>query len=218
VTYHYHALFREFLLEELGRRIATEERRAVTARAGHLVSARGLQSEALALFRDASEWEEMRKVILAQALEWARQAARRRFRTGSKRCRRMREHDPWLAYWFGRAWIFVEPHKGRPAIERAYEAFRAAGDGRGGGARAERDGEQLLLHAGRPSHHSIAGCPSSSVCFAKTGRQARSASELRARAALLITLLLASRTTRPARPARSASTSSSTAKAISTCG
>jgi len=45
VTYHYHALFREFLLEELARRIAMEERRAVTARAGHLVSARGLQSD-----------------------------------------------------------------------------------------------------------------------------------------------------------------------------
>ena len=43
----------------------------------------------------------------------------------------MRESDPWLEYWYGRAWIFVRPPRGRPALERAYEAFRAASDLRG---------------------------------------------------------------------------------------
>lgn len=132
VTYHYHALFREFLLEELGRRVAPEERRAVTARAGHLLAARGLISEALALFREAGEWEEMRKLILAHALEWARQGRAKALSDWIEALpATMRDGDAWLTYWFGRAWIFVEPHKGRPAVERAYEAFRAAADGRG---------------------------------------------------------------------------------------
>src|SRR4029453_11406739 len=43
----------------------------------------------------------------------------------------MRESDPWLEYWFGRAWIFVQPQRGRPALERAFAAFRAAGDLKG---------------------------------------------------------------------------------------
>ena len=132
VTYHYHALFREFLTEELTRRIEPEERRAVAVRAGHLVSARGLVSEALALFRDAGEWEAMRTLIHAHALEWARQGRAQALSDWIEALPpSMREHDPWLIYWFGRAWIFVEGHRGRPAIERAYEAFRAAGDRRG---------------------------------------------------------------------------------------
>ena len=90
------------------------------------------ESEALALFRDAGEWEAMRKLILAHALEWARQGRAQALSDWIEALpAAMRERDPWLAYWFGRAWIFVEPPKGRPAIERAYEAFRAAGDGRG---------------------------------------------------------------------------------------
>jgi LuxR family transcriptional regulator, maltose regulon positive regulatory protein len=191
LTYHYHALFREFLLEELGRRVAPEERRAVTARTGRLLSARGLQSEALALFRDAGEWEEMRKLILAHALEWARQGRAQALSDWIEALpAAMREHDPWLVYWFGRAWIFVEVHKGRPAIERAFEAFRAAGDERG---------EALALSAVVNSYYYEWATfvpldrwlPELKRLLA-TDRPNKldPASELRARAALLIALLL----------------------------
>ena len=191
VTYHYHALFREFLLEELGRRIAPEERRALTARAGHLVSARGLQSEALALFRDAGEWEDMRKLILAHALEWARQGRAQALSDWIEALpAAMRERDPWLIYWFGRAWIFVEAHKGRPAIERSYEAFRAAGD---------RRGEALALSAIVNSYYyEWATFTPLDRWLPELKRLLRDdgsdkldpASELRARAALLVALLL----------------------------
>jgi DNA-binding SARP family transcriptional activator len=43
----------------------------------------------------------------------------------------LRASDPWLESWYGRAGIFVQPQRGRPALERAFEAFRAAGDLRG---------------------------------------------------------------------------------------
>ena len=131
-TYHYHALFREFLLQELRTRIPPDERRLLAVRAGHLVAARGLISEALALFRDAGEWEGMRKLILEHALDWARQGRSEALSDWIEALpAAMREHDPWLTYWFGRAWIFIEPHEGRPAIERSYEAFRGSGDARG---------------------------------------------------------------------------------------
>jgi len=102
----------------------------------------------------------------------------------------MREGDAWLTYWFGRAWIFVEPHKGRPAVERAYEAFRAAADGRG---------EALALSAIVNSY-----CVEWAT-FVPLDRwlpelkrllrddvpvKLDAASELRARAALLVVLLL----------------------------
>ena len=189
VTYHYHALFREFLLQELGARLPSEERRAATARAGHLLAARGLQSEALALFRDASEWDAMRTLIHAHALEWARQGRAQVLSDWIEALpSAMRETDPWLDYWFGRAWIFVEPRKGRPAIERAYEAFRATDD---------RRGQALALSAIVNSYYYEWATftpldrwlPELKRLLSDAGAL-DPASELRARAALLVTLLL----------------------------
>ena len=131
-TYHYHRLFREFLLEEARTRLSSEERREATARAAEFLNARGQASDALALYRDVGDSEAMRRLIVANALDWARQG---RAQTLSDWIEAlpdaMRDADPWLQYWYGRAWIFVQPPRGRPPLERAYEAFRASGDLRG---------------------------------------------------------------------------------------
>ena len=131
-TYHYHALFREFLLEEAKTRLSRDERRAASARAAEFLNARGHASEALALYRDAGDAEAMRRLIVANALDWARQGRAQTLSDWIEALpTAMREADPWLEYWYGRAWIFVRPPRGRPPLERAYEAFRAAGDLRG---------------------------------------------------------------------------------------
>ncbi|HEY1325795.1 MAG TPA: BTAD domain-containing putative transcriptional regulator [Casimicrobiaceae bacterium] len=191
LTYHYHALFREFLAEELARRMEPEERRAVTTRAAHLVSARGLHAEALALFRDAGDWEAMRALILRHALEWARQGRAQALSDWIEALpATMRESDPWLTYWHGRAWIFVEPHRGRPAIERSHDAFRAAGDARGQALALSALVNSYYyewanfapLDRWLPELERLLGDDRSSALDP--------ASELRARAALLIALLL----------------------------
>jgi ATP/maltotriose-dependent transcriptional regulator MalT/DNA-binding SARP family transcriptional activator len=131
-SYHYHALFREFLLEELKNLVPAAERKDATRRAAELLAARGQVSDALALFRDAGEWESMRSLIRAHALEWARQGRAQAVSDWIDALPPgMRAADPWLEYWSGRAWIFVQPERGRPALERAFAAFRAAGDLRG---------------------------------------------------------------------------------------
>jgi ATP/maltotriose-dependent transcriptional regulator MalT/DNA-binding SARP family transcriptional activator len=131
-SYHYHALFREFLLEELRKRLPNAERQQATKRAAELLAGRGQVSDALALFRDAGEWEAMRSLIRANALEWARQGRAQSLSDWIEALpAAMREDDPWLEYWFGRAWIFVQPQRGRPALEGAFEAFRDSGDLRG---------------------------------------------------------------------------------------
>ena len=131
-SYHYHALFREFLLEQMRNRISNDERHSVSSQAARLLAQRGQISEALALFREAGEWEEMRALILANALDWARQGRAQALSDWIEALpAAMRNADPWLEYWFGRAWIFVQPHRGHPALERAYQAFRDSGDLRG---------------------------------------------------------------------------------------
>jgi ATP/maltotriose-dependent transcriptional regulator MalT/DNA-binding SARP family transcriptional activator len=131
-SYHYHALFREFLLEELRKRLPSAEQRKARVHAAELLAKRGQVSDALGLFRDAGEWEAMRSLIRTHALEWARQGRAPTLSDWIEALpASMRESDPWLEYWFGRAWIFVQPQRGRPALERAFDAFRAGGDLRG---------------------------------------------------------------------------------------
>ena len=169
-----------------------DERRAATARAGQLLAERGQISEALALFRDASEWDAMRSLIHAHALEWARQGRAQALSDWIEALPvAMRESDPWLDYWFGRAWIFVQPLRGRPPIERAYDGIsryrRRCAARRWRLPRSSR----ATTTSGRTSRRSTAGCPSSSVCSAASVRRISiRESELRARAAWLIALLL----------------------------
>src|SRR6185436_20332371 len=71
-------------------------------------------------------------LIRRHALEWARQGRAQALSDWIESLpAAIFESDPWLQYWFGRAWIFVKPDRGRPALERAFEAFRRAGDVRG---------------------------------------------------------------------------------------
>ena len=128
-TYHYHALFREFLHEQARRRLSRDEWRVATARAAAMLAKRAQPNEALELFRDAGDFDAMRDLIRANALDWARQGRAQALSDWIEALpASMRASDPWLEYWYGRAWIFVEPQRGRPALERAFDAFRAAGD------------------------------------------------------------------------------------------
>jgi ATP/maltotriose-dependent transcriptional regulator MalT/DNA-binding SARP family transcriptional activator len=131
-TYQYHALFREYLHEEMQRRVPRDVRRSAIVRTAALLAERGQPAEALELYREAGEWEAMRAVIGAHALEWARQGRAQALSDWIEALpASLRASDPWLEYWFGRAWIFLQPKRGRPALERAFKAFLASGDLRG---------------------------------------------------------------------------------------
>lgn len=132
VTYHFHALFRAFLRDEGARRLPAGERRALAARAAALVEARGEADAALALYREAADWEAMRRLVHVHALDWARHGRAQALSDAIDALPvAMREADPWLVYWAGRAWVFVEPARGQASLERAHAAFRDAGDLRG---------------------------------------------------------------------------------------
>jgi len=131
-VYHYHALFREFLQEQGRRRISAEDRRAAAATAAARLEARGEAHEALTLYRDAKDFEAMRRILADHALEWARHGRSQALSDWIEAMpAAMREDDPWLLYWLGRAWAFVEPERGRRSLTGAFEAFRARDDLRG---------------------------------------------------------------------------------------
>jgi ATP/maltotriose-dependent transcriptional regulator MalT/DNA-binding SARP family transcriptional activator len=131
-TYHYHALFREFLQQETRARMSPSELARHAERAAAMLAERGQPSDALELFREAGNFEAMRTLIRANALDWARAGRGQALSDWIEALpAAMRASDPWLEYWYGRAWIFVQPDRGRPSIERAYNAFRDRGDVKG---------------------------------------------------------------------------------------
>jgi LuxR family transcriptional regulator, maltose regulon positive regulatory protein len=132
LTYQYHALFREYLREELQRRLPRDVQRGALVCAAGLLAERGQAAEALALYCEAGEWEAMRMMISKHALEWARQGRAQALSDWIEALpATLRESDAWLEYWYGRAWIFIQPQRGRPALERAFASFVAGGDLRG---------------------------------------------------------------------------------------
>jgi LuxR family transcriptional regulator, maltose regulon positive regulatory protein len=131
-TYHLHPLFRDYLLGQARERLPAGELQALAGQAARLLAERGAVQEALALARDAQDWETLRALIRTHALAWARQARAQVLTDWIDALPpSVREADPWLTYWQGRAWIFLQPQRGRGPLVRAFEAFGAAGDRRG---------------------------------------------------------------------------------------
>lgn len=131
-TYQWHALFREFLLGQAQRRLPADQRRTLAAQAARRLAGRGALQDALVLARDAQDWPTLRTLVEANARAWAREGRAQALSDWIDALpAELRDADPWLAYWQGRAWIFLQPARGRPALERALEGFRQAGDRRG---------------------------------------------------------------------------------------
>lgn len=131
-TYHFHALFREFLRGQAQERLPADELAALAAQAAQALAARGAVDDALALARDAQDWTTVRTLVLGRALEWARQGRAQVLSDWIDALpAALREGDPWMTYWQGRAWIFLQPRRGRPLLEQAFAAFSARSDLRG---------------------------------------------------------------------------------------
>jgi ATP/maltotriose-dependent transcriptional regulator MalT len=140
-SYHYHALFREFRWKSCASACRTERKEASNAR---LLAERGQVSDALALFRDAGEWESMRADPRQRSSGRAR-AAQPVSDWIEALPASMRAADPWLEYWSGRAWIFVQPQRA-PALERVRPSAPPATARPG--ALNQHDRDRLLLRVG----------------------------------------------------------------------
>jgi DNA-binding SARP family transcriptional activator len=132
MVYHYHALFREFLLERGRCDLDDHERRGATMLAAHLLAERGQTNDALTLARGASDWQTMHELILSHAASWSRQGRGQVISDWIDALpATARDDDPWLAYWQGRAWVFVQPQRSRLLLERAWQMFRDRGETQG---------------------------------------------------------------------------------------
>jgi len=129
--YHFHALFREFLLAEGRARLPADERRTALARAAGLVLDRGDIDAAAALYRTAGAWSELAALARDASMQLIGEGRHETLREWIDSLPAgARDAEPALVYALGLTHIYGEPSRAKALLARAHHAFAAAGDTR----------------------------------------------------------------------------------------
>ncbi|MBT2324671.1 hypothetical protein J7E62_20210 [Variovorax paradoxus] len=118
-VFQFHALFRTFLQHRARASMEAAEIRDIGRRAGRLLDAAGHWEQAQALFAEAEDWNAYAALVAAHAEGLLEQGRRQTVIDWIGRMpEAVRERDPWLGYWEGRALMAIAP-------ERALQVFQA---------------------------------------------------------------------------------------------
>ena len=138
-TYHYHALFRAFLLAKADDAYALPRFVEIRQRAARLMQNDRHFEEAVALYQEALDWTAATALIIAQA---PAEMMRGKRHTVKKWISAMPEHiveaTPWLLYWLGACDIAVDPARARISLQRAFSIMKEQNDIQGQMAAAAR--------------------------------------------------------------------------------
>jgi LuxR family transcriptional regulator, maltose regulon positive regulatory protein len=132
VHYQYHALFREFLGQQVDRLFSSEARRDLTQRSAHTAEAAGDPETALSLYATVGDWNEAARLVLAQAPDLFAQGRWQTLQTWLS-CQPAQSFTerPWLTYWLGLCQGQTNPAAGRASVANAFKGFELDGDVRG---------------------------------------------------------------------------------------
>jgi len=131
-VYQFHALFRSFLLHQGRQHFSADAWRELIVRAARLLAAAGYWENALALFAQAADWAAYMHTVLAhaeRALDQGRQQSLSEWLARMPTAER--EHEPWLAYWGGRASMHADTGSALRLLNTSHERFARDGDAAG---------------------------------------------------------------------------------------
>jgi len=129
--YQYHPMFREFLLARSQEMHSKETRRQLQKRAARLMEDAGRVEDALLLYREGHDWEEMARVIETQAEAVLAQGRGETLRHWIEDLPpELLSRHPWVVYWAAASRAQIAPREGRLLYETAFELFRTR-DGAG---------------------------------------------------------------------------------------
>ena len=128
-VYSFHALFREFLLEQGRRRLSAEERHAALDRAAGQLVARGDFEGAAALYIEAAAWTALVGLTLHAGRSLLAEGRRKALvRWLAAMPADIRDAEPRLALGEAYAVMYDEPARCKALLEKAYEGFIAKND------------------------------------------------------------------------------------------
>lgn len=124
-VYQYHPMFREFLLARAQEAHSKDRRRELQKQSAALMESAGHPEDALALYRDSHEWDEMARIIGMHAeamLAQGRGETLRRWIDDLPP--EIRNKHPWTTYWAASSQAQLAPREARLLYERVFELFR----------------------------------------------------------------------------------------------
>jgi len=124
-VYQYHPMFREFLLARIQETLPKEQRRRMQRTAASAMEGAGQIEEAVALYRESQDWEEMARVIVTQAEAMLAQGR------GETLARwvedlppAVRDRHPWIVHWSAASRAQLAPREARVLYEKAFALFQ----------------------------------------------------------------------------------------------
>jgi len=131
-VYHYHPLFRNFLLEKAAVTLSPEKLAGLRHRAAVLLEAADQIETSVGLYRENEDWQEMTRLIMNHGpllLKQGRNLLLKKWLTSIPS--EIFESNPWLHYWMGVCCFPLNPSRSQSYLERAYEQFKKRGDSNG---------------------------------------------------------------------------------------
>jgi len=127
-TYHYHDLFRSFLLTQLEQSVPVDEYTRLQRVAAALLEQTQHHDHAIRLYLQASEWAAAKRLIVAVAPALIAQGRGNSVREWIGTLPKdVAAEDPWVDYWLAAAIGRTRPTEARPHFERAFHEFAARG-------------------------------------------------------------------------------------------
>jgi ATP/maltotriose-dependent transcriptional regulator MalT/DNA-binding SARP family transcriptional activator len=129
LIYHYHDLFRDFLLTQLEQSLSADAFHELQFQAAALLEQSQQQDQAIRLYLKAKGWQAAKRLILSSApqlLAQGRGSALNQWLNALPVD--MADEDPWIEYWHGAVLARVVPADARNHFIRAFNAFAHRGD------------------------------------------------------------------------------------------
>ncbi len=124
-VYHYHSLFREFLLMKMKSLLSSEERAVILGNAAILLEQSGQIEQAYLFLRDARDWEGLVRLILGHAQSLIREGRGKTLQEWLAGLpKEIVNNNPWLLYWTGLSRMPFSLVESRDYLDRAFQMFK----------------------------------------------------------------------------------------------
>jgi ATP/maltotriose-dependent transcriptional regulator MalT/DNA-binding SARP family transcriptional activator len=131
-VYQYHPMLRDFLQARAAESLSKERRRELQRTSAAQMEQAGRVEDAVGLYRECHEWGEMARLIEAHAAALVGQGRGETIaRWVEELPAEVQAKRPWTLYWAAASQAQLTPREGRILYEKAFEIFRAGGDGVG---------------------------------------------------------------------------------------
>ncbi|WP_413935162.1 BTAD domain-containing putative transcriptional regulator [Nitrospira sp. BLG_1] len=124
VTYHYHDLFREFLVNQCLQQYSEYELLDLRRTTAAVAERTGQLDTAVTLYAETNSWDDLSRVIYGSAeklLSQGRNSTLQRYIGLIQEAER--DKRPWLLYWLGISRLVFDPVTARKDLESAYQQF-----------------------------------------------------------------------------------------------